>query len=85
MPRLVHSLVTVYISLWCIGPIAFCDIVGTEEEDEDESLKGSKKNVDEAGKAVSCRLGGHYHILLSVNQAIPIHYCRWSWLRSLAH
>ena len=57
-------------------------MVGKEEEDEDESLKGSKRNVDEARKAVSCRLGGHYHILLSVNQAIPNHY-RLSWLRLL--
>ena len=42
-----------------IGPIAFCDIVGTEEEDKDESLKGSKMNIDEARKAVSCRLSVH--------------------------
>ena len=36
-----------------IGPMAFCDIIGTEEEDADESLKGSKRNLDEARKAVS--------------------------------
>ena len=71
-----------YIFPSVVGPIAFCNIVGTEEEDEDESLKGSKRNVDEARKAVSCRLS-----ILQFSfsgEHFPIH-CRWSWLRLLVH
>ena len=52
------------------GPIAFCDIVGTEKEDTDESLKGSKMNLDEARKAVSSRPSLHcvvHHLLCQLN------------------
>ena len=45
-----------YVFPSVVGPIAFCNMVDKEEEDGDESLKGSKRNVDEATKAVSCRL-----------------------------
>ena len=38
------------------GPIVFCDIVGTEEDEESkEEMKNSKKNEREADKTVSTR------------------------------
>ena len=36
------------------GPIVFCDVVGTEEDEESkEEIKNSKKNEKEADKTVS--------------------------------
>ena len=36
------------------GPIVFCDVVGTEEDEESkEEMKNSKKNEKEADKTVS--------------------------------
>ena len=36
------------------GPIVFCDVVGTEEDEESkEEMKNSKKNDKEADKTVS--------------------------------
>lgn len=61
-----------YVCLSGVGPIAFCDIVGTEEEDEDESLKGSKKNKDEARKAVSCRFSVHHITFFSFRRTHSI-------------
>ena len=69
------------------GPIAFCDIVGTEEEGTDESLKGSKMNMDEARKAVSCRLNVRcvvHPLLCQVNPTCVL-FPRWSWSKLLAH
>ena len=54
LKQITYKILYVFPSV--VGPIAFCNMVGTEEEDGDESLKGSKRNMDEARKAVSCRL-----------------------------
>ena len=55
------------------GPVVFCDVVGTEEDEESkEEVKNSKKNEKEADKTVS--VNNDFMLLLTSTSCFMLTY-----------
>ena len=49
----IRLILPIFIPTETAIPLVFCDVVGEEEVETEESMKGSRKNRHEADKAVS--------------------------------